>query len=190
MDKELYEKKISSKKIFEGEIVELFVDKVKLPNNKIAIREKVTHPGAVGIVPVSKEGKIILVKQFRYPLGSVLLEIPAGKLGKNENPLDCARRELREEIGATGGKLIHLTTFYTSPGFCNEVLYLYLAINFEKKENNLDDDEFLRIVELKMKDALSYVENGKLKDAKTIIGILLSRDYLNRNTKIVGKDKK
>src|SRR4030043_1155887 len=145
--KKLSEKKISSKKIFGGKIIELFVDEVKLPNNKVVTREKVTHPGAVGIVPVNKEGKIMLVEQFRYPLESVLLEIPAGKLEKSESPLECAARELKEEIGATGGKLIHLTTFYTSPGFCDEILYLYLAIDFERKENNLDDDEFLQIVE-------------------------------------------
>ena len=177
--KKLFEKKISSKKIFGGKIIELFVDEVKLPNNKVVTREKVSHPGAVGIVPVSKEGKIILVKQFRYPLSRVLLEIPAGKLGKNENSMDCARRELKEEIGAAGGKLIHLTTFYTSPGFCDEILYLYLAIDFERKENNLEEDEFLAVIELKMKDALAYIKNGKIKDAKTIIGILLCRDYLN-----------
>jgi len=190
MNKELFERKISSEKIFKGEIVELYVDKVKLPNNKIATREKVTHPGAVGIVPINKEGKIMLVKQFRYPLNSVLLEIPAGKLGKNEAPLDCAARELKEEIGAESGKLVHLITFYTSPGFCNEILYLYLAINFEKRGNNLDNDEFLQIVELKMIDALSFIENGKIKDAKTIIGILLARDYLKRDAKIGEKSKK
>lgn len=190
MTGEFYEKKISSKEIFKGEILELFVDKVKLQNDKIVTREKVSHPGAVGIVPINKEGEIVLVKQFRYPLNSVLIEIPAGKLGKNEIPLNCARRELREEIGAAGGKLIHLADFYTSPGFCDEILYLYLAIGFEKKENNLDEDEFLEIVELKMMDAISYIESGKLKDAKTIIGILLARDYLNRNIKVDKRSKK
>jgi len=179
MKKKLFEKRISSKKIFGGKIIELHVDEVELQNNKVVTREKVTHPGAVGIVPLNKEGKIILVKQFRYPTGSVLLEIPAGKMGKNENAADCARRELKEEIGASGGRLIHLSTFYTSPGFCDEILYLYLAIDFERKENNLDEDEFLDVVELRMKDTLTYIKNGKIKDAKTIIGILLSRDYLN-----------
>jgi len=177
MKKKLFEKRISSKKIFGGKIIELHVD--ELQNNKVVTREKVTHPGAVGIVPLNKEGKIILVKQFRYPTGSVLLEIPAGKMGKNENAADCARRELKEEIGAAGGKLMHLSTFYTSPGFCDEILYLYLAIDFERKENNPEEDEFLVVVELKMKDALTYIKKGKIKDAKTIIGILLSRDYLN-----------
>ncbi|MDD5622056.1 MAG: NUDIX hydrolase [Actinomycetota bacterium] len=179
MEKKLFEKKISSKKIFTGKIIELYLDEVELPNDKVVTREKVKHPGAVGIVPLNREGKIILVKQFRYPTNSALLEIPAGKLGKNENAADCARRELKEEIGAVGGKIIHLTTFYTSPGFCDEILYLYLAIGFERKENNPDEDEFLDIVELKMKDSLAYINSGKIKDAKTIIGILLSRDYLN-----------
>ena len=179
MKKKLFEKKISSKKIFCGKIIELYVDEVELPNNKVVTREKVSHPGAVGIVPLNKEGKIILVKQFRYPTGGVLLEIPAGKMGKNENAADCARRELKEEIGVAGGKLMHLSTFYTSPGFCDEILYLYLTTDFERKENNLEEDEFLDVIELKMKDALTYVKNGKIKDAKTIIGILLSRDYLN-----------
>lgn len=189
MNKKLFERKISSEKIFKGEIVELYVDKVKLPNNKIVTREKVTHPGAVCIVPISKEGKIMLVKQFRYPLGITLLEIPAGKLGKNEDPRDCAIRELKEEIGAEGGRIIHLIDFYTSPGFCDEILYLYLALNFEKKENNLDD-EFLEVFELKLTDAPSFIENGKIKDAKTIIGILLARDYFSRRVKIDKKSKK
>ena len=184
MTKELYERKISSKTIFKGKIVRLYFDKVKLPNNKITTREKVTHPGAVGIVPFNKEGKIILVKQFRYPLGKVLIEIPAGKLDKNETPQSCATRELKEEVGAAGGKLIHLTTFHTSPGFCNEKLYLYLALDFKRKENNLDDDEFLEIIELKLEDAVSLIESGEIKDSKTIIGILLARDYLSGNFKV------
>ena len=190
MNKELFERKISSERIFKGEIVELYVDKVKLPNNKIVTREKVTNPGAVGIVPISKEEKIMLVKQFRYPPGITLLEIPAGKLGKGEDPRDCAVRELKEEIGAEGGRLIHLVDFYTSPGFCDEILYLYLALDFEKKENNPDDDEFLEVLELKFRDASSFIKNGKIKDAKTIIGILLAEDYLSRRVKISEKGKK
>jgi len=180
MNKKLFEIKISSEKIFKGKIVELYVDKVKLPNNKIVTREKVTHPGAVCIVPITKEGKIMLVKQFRYPTDSTLLEIPAGKLGSGEDPRNCAARELKEEIGAEGGRLIHLADFYTSPGFCDELMYLYLALGFEKKENNLEDDEFLEVFELKLEDAHSFIGSGKIKDAKTIIGILLARDYLSR----------
>jgi len=191
MSKELFEKKISSKEIFKGEIIKLYLDKVKLPNEKIATREKVSHPGAVGIVPVNKENKIFLVRQFRYPVSEILMEIPAGKIDKNEKPLECARRELKEEIGAVGGKLIHLITFYSSPGFCDEIMHLYLAVGFVKEKNNLEDDEFLQVVELRMEDAFSFIKSGKIKDAKTIIGILFAQYYFSEgNSKTNGKSKK
>lgn len=179
MEKKLFEEKISSETIFEGEIVNLYFDKVRLPNNKIATREKVTHPGAVGIVPVTKNREVILIRQFRYPIGDTLIEIPAGKLGKDELPIECAKRELEEEIGAVGGTLVDLCSFYTSPGFCNEILYLYLALDFEEKENNLDEDEFLQIFKVKLEEGLNMIESGKIKDAKTIIGILLANSYIN-----------
>ncbi|MBC7333658.1 MAG: NUDIX hydrolase [Actinobacteria bacterium] len=178
MEKKLFEEKISSQIIFEGEIVNLYFDKVKLPNNRVATREKVTHPGAVGIVPVTRNNEIILIRQFRYPVGDVLIEIPAGKLGKGEPPYECAKRELEEEIGAVGGTLINICTFYTSPGFCNEILYLYLALDFEEKENSLDEDEFLQVFRVKLGDSLDMIKSGTIKDAKTIIGILMARDYI------------
>ena len=184
MSKELFEEKIQSKTIFKGEIVGLFLDKVRLPNEKIATREKVTHPGAVGIIPVDKKGRIMLVKQFRYPIGTITMEIPAGKLDKDELPLDCAIRELEEEIGAFAPTMIHLSTFYTTPGFCNEILHLYLAKDFTRKNNNLDDDEFLEIIELDLKESLTLIENGRIRDSKTIIGILLARDHLNGNYRV------
>jgi len=183
IDDELFEKKISSKKIFSGKIIELYFDKIKLPNNKIATREKVTHPGAVGIIPVNSQEEVFLVKQYRYPLENILIEIPAGKLDKNESPINCARRELKEEIGAFGGKLIHVSTFYTSPGFCDEILYLYLALDFDVKENNLDHDEFLQIIRIKLEDCLKLIKENKIKDAKTIIGILLAERFLGNGIK-------
>jgi len=163
--------------------------KVRLPNNRIATREKVSHPGAVGVVPISKEGKVVLVRQFRYPPERNLLEIPAGKLDKNETPKRCAKRELSEEVGARGGRLIHLVTFYTSPGFSDEILYLFMAIGFEREENHPDEDEFLYVLEFGLDDAVSFIKEGKIKDAKTIIGILLARDYLNGNYKVGSKNK-
>jgi len=135
MNKELYEERISSEMLFKGKILKLYLDKVRLPNKKIATREKVSHPGAVGIIPLSREGKILLVKQYRYTVGEVLMEIPAGKIDKNEDPLECARRELKEEIGGAGGELIYLISFYSSPGFCDEKMHLYLAMNFDIGEN-------------------------------------------------------
>lgn len=187
--KELSEKKISSREIFSGEILKLHLDRVKLPNGKIATREKVSHPGAVGIIPVNENGSIFVVKQFRYPIKKTLIEIPAGKIDKGETPDECARRELEEETGAVGGKLIHLISFYSSPGFCDEIMHLYVALEFKKRDNNLDEDEFLQIIDLRMEDALSYIKSGKIKDAKSIIGILLAHDYMVRNSGFYGKDK-
>jgi len=179
LDNRLFEKKIASRQIFSGDIVSLYYDKVKLPNGRIVTREKITHPGAVGIVPVTGDNKIILVKQYRYPIEEVTIEIPAGKLDKGELPSTCAQRELKEEVGAVGGKLILLSSFYTTPGFCNEVLHLYLVMDFKRTANSLDDDEFLEIIEPGLEEAMIWIRDGLIKDSKTIIGVLMARDYLN-----------
>lgn len=182
MIKDLEEKKISSEKVFEGKIIKLFFDKVMLPNKKLATREKVWHPGAVAVVPLTSNNEIILIKQYRYPVEEVLIEIPAGKLDKDEAPGDCAKRELQEEVGVVGGNLVHLTSFHTTPGFSNEFLHLYLAINFEKKENNPDEDEFLQILSIPIKDCIDWVFEGRIKDAKSIIGILMANEYIKNNS--------
>lgn len=181
MTQNLEEKTISSKKIFEGKIIKVFFDDVMLPNKKMATREKVWHPGAVAVVPLTMDNEIILIKQYRYPVEEVLIEIPAGKLDKDEIPMDCARRELQEEVGAIGGNLVHLTSFHTTPGFSNEFLHLYLATNFENKENNPDEDEFLQIIKVPLKDSMDWVFEGKIKDAKSIIGILMTCEYIKNN---------
>jgi ADP-ribose pyrophosphatase len=175
------EKEISSKQIFEGKILKVFLDNVMLPNKKIASREKVLHPGAVGVVPVTEEKNIILIKQYRYPVKDILTEIPAGKLDKDEIPINCARRELKEEIGAFGGNFIHLSSFYTTPGFSNEFLHLYLAVNFKLMKNNPEEDEFLQAVEIPLDDGVKWVYEGKIRDAKSIIGILLANTYIKNN---------
>jgi ADP-ribose pyrophosphatase len=187
---ELYEKKIRSKNIFSGKIIKLYLDDVMLPNKKTATREKVSHPGAVGIVPVTKKNKVVLVEQFRYPAGATLLEIPAGKLDNGEDPIVCAERELSEEVGAVKGRLIHLATFYTSPGFADELLYLYLAVDFKREENNLDDDEFLHVYEIELEKTVSFIKEGRIKDAKTIIGIFMARDYLSKIASSGKRNKK
>jgi ADP-ribose pyrophosphatase len=183
MSFKMFEEKRSSREIFKGEIVGLYFDHVVLPNGNIATREKVTHPGAVGIVPVYDNGTVLLVKQFRYPVEEITIEIPAGKLDRGEKPADCARRELAEEIGAVDGKLIFLSSFYTTPGFCNEILHLFLATGFKKTGNNLDEDEFLEIMEISLREATFLIRKGEIRDAKTIIGILMARDYFDGKCK-------
>jgi len=151
LDKKLYEKKISSRQIFNGVILGLSFDKVKLPNGKTASREKITHPGAVGVVAVTDEDEILLVRQFRYPVNDITIEIPAGKLDRDELPENCAKRELAEEVGAVDGVLRLLSSFYTTPGFCDEVLHLFMATGFKISNNSPDEDESLEIIKIKLK---------------------------------------
>ena len=177
-DEKLIEKKIKSQVVFKGKIIKVYFDEILLPNDKKATREKVWHPGAVGVVPVNDKNEVILIRQYRYPIEEVLIEIPAGKLDKNELPQKCAERELQEEVGATGGKLIHLTSFLTTPGFSNELLHLFIAVDFKKSKNNPDDDEFLQVIKVPLDKCISWIYDGTIKDAKSIIGILMARDYL------------
>ncbi len=181
MDDNLFEEKVSSRVVFKGNLVELYFDKVRLPNNKIATREKVLHPGAVAVVPVNKNNEIVFVKQYRYPIDKVLIEIPAGKLENNESPIECAERELGEEVGAVDGKFTHLTTIYTSPGFCNEKIDIYLVQDFMEKGSNPDDDEFLHIIKIHFDECIRMINSGEISDAKSIVGILMAHDYLKND---------
>lgn len=183
MEEKLYEEKISSKKIFKGEILSLYFDKVKLPNGKTATREKVEHPGAVAVVPINKKRQVILIKQYRYPVEKDLIEIPAGKLDRSEPPLECAKRELKEEAGISGKNFDLLATIYTSPGFSNELMYIYLVTDFLEEENNPDHDEFLQILKIDLNECIKMIEEGAICDAKSIIGILMARDRLSKNTR-------
>jgi ADP-ribose pyrophosphatase len=181
MDDNLFEEKVSSRKVFKGNLVELYFDKVRLPNNKITTREKVLHPGAVAVIPVNKNNEIVFVKQYRYPIDKVLIEIPAGKLENNESPIECAEREIEEEVGAVDGKFTHLTTIYTSPGFCNEKIDIYLVQDFMEKGSKPDDDEFLHIIKINFDECIRMINIGEISDAKSIVGILMARDYLKND---------
>src|SRR3954469_15839771 len=166
----LEEKTLSSEKIFSGRIISLQVDEVELPNGNKAKRELIKHPGAVAIVALTNENKIVMVEQYRKALERTIVEIPAGKLEKGEEPIVCAHRELEEETGYECESLELLTSFYTSPGFANEIVHVYLAKNLTKKENSaaLDEDEFVNLEELTLEEAVAYVTEQKIFDAKTI----------------------
>jgi ADP-ribose pyrophosphatase len=167
------EKTLESKRVYEGRIINLRLDSVSLENGNTAMREVVEHPGAVGIVALKENGDIVMVKQYRKAVEQVLLELPAGKLEQGENPLDCAARELTEETGYTAGDLRYLVSFYTSPGFSNEIMHMFLATNLKEGKNDPDDDEMVETVEISRDRAMDMILKGEIKDGKTIAGILL-----------------
>lgn len=175
------EKTIHSKRIYNGRIINLRVDEVILPNGKKTIREIMEHPGAVAIVPLLSDKRVILIEQFRKAVERIILEIPAGKLERGETPLSCAKRELVEETGYQAGKLKKIISFYPSPGFTTEIIHIFVATNLKRqyKKMNLDEDEFLEIKIVKLNKAIEYIEQGKIKDSKTIIGLLLTARTVN-----------
>lgn len=168
------EKTIKSERIYNGKIINLRKDGVILPDGAERQREVIEHPGGAAVVAVKKDGNLLLVRQWRYPFSETLLEIPAGKLSPGEPPEACAARELEEETGYAPGKLTKLAALKTSPGFCDEVIHLFLAEDLILKKPRPDEDEFLEIVEIPLDDALRMAREGKLSDAKTIAGILLA----------------
>lgn len=174
---ELFEKKISSNQIFDGKIVKLFVDTVELPNGQTATREIVRHPGAVCVVPLTDEGDVIMVRQFRYPFSEVLLEIPAGKLEPGEDPLEAVKRELEEESGAVAGKIEHLGEIYTTVAIFDEKIQLYIATDLKFINAHPDEDEFLEVERIPLKTLVQMVMNGEIRDAKTQIAILKAEKY-------------
>ena len=173
-DKNLVEKKISSENVFDGVLLHVRKDEVELPNGHSSIREWIEHPGASSIIPLLPDNQIILVRQYRYPVGQVTLEVPAGKLNHvEEDPLICAERELSEETGYTAGKIWKLTTIATTVGFSNEIIHLYAASDLTAGKQHPDDDEFINAIKIPLTAALQLVETGKIIDAKSIISILM-----------------
>lgn len=169
----LEEKTLKRQEIFSGKVISLFVEDVELPNGNHSKREIIKHPGAVAILAVTDDHKVLMVEQFRKALEKTIVEIPAGKLEKGEEPELCARRELEEETGYVCKNLELLTSFYTSPGFADELVHVYLATGLTKKENSagLDEDEFLNLEEVTLEEALQYVKEQKIYDAKTIYAV-------------------
>ncbi|MFD2045928.1 NUDIX domain-containing protein [Ornithinibacillus salinisoli] len=172
--KKFEEKTIRTEEIFDGKVVKLQVDEVLLPNGKRSTRELIKHPGAVAVIPITKDNKIVFVEQFRKPLEKSLIEIPAGKLEPGEKPEITAIRELEEETGYTTSQLTFVTSFYTSPGFADELMYLYLSRDLEKVDQPLapDEDEFVEIIELTLAEAKEYVSKERIHDAKTNYAIV------------------
>jgi ADP-ribose pyrophosphatase len=160
-----------TKNIYSGKVVTLDVDTVRLPNGLTIELEIIRHPGAAAVVPLKEDGTVVLIRQFRHAADGFIYEIPAGKLNRNEDPLDCAIRELEEEIGYRAARFDLLSSVFTAPGFADEVIHIYVATELSKGVQNLDQDEVLEVVEMPLTEAIRNIEEGTIRDAKTIVGL-------------------
>ena len=166
---------LSSRRGFDGKVVHVRVDEVRLPTGRITTREVVEHPGAVAIVGVTREGDVLLLRQSHHPIGTTLLGIPAGTLEPGESPEACARRELEEETGYRAGQLTRLASFYTSPGYSNERMTIFRADDCVPTDREIDPDELIRLVPAPLAEIPRLVAPGpdQVQEAKTLIGLLL-----------------
>lgn len=178
-----YEKPLKSDIIYEGRIMRVRNDTVELQNGKTAYREVVDHTGGVGVIALTADGAVPMVRQFRYPFMAETLEIPAGKLEKGEDPLECAVRELSEETGCSAGEMIPLGSLLPSPGYCAETLYIYLALDLKAGRPHLDEDEFLNVEYYPLEKLHDMCMSGELVDAKTVLAVLKAEIYLRESKK-------
>lgn len=162
--------------LFKGKVFDLKVDQIQYNSGNMGIREVAIHPGGAVVVPVMDDGRIIMVKQFRYPLQKALLELPAGKLEPGEDPLDCATRELEEETGFKSDNIVKLGAIYTTPGFCTEILHIFKATNLTPGNHNREEGEYgMEVFELTPEEIEEKITQGELVDAKSLSGILMAR---------------
>jgi ADP-ribose pyrophosphatase len=174
----MIEKLIKKNKIYSGLVVDFFCDKVKPLNGIATQREYLKHPGAAAVVPFIDKKNIILVRQYRYPINQITYEIPAGKIEKNEKPIECVMRELEEETGYKSKKIKNLLSFYPTTAFSTEVIYIFVAFDLKKGKENQDKDELISRETISFIDANKMIRAGKIKDSKTIIALLYLENIL------------
>jgi ADP-ribose pyrophosphatase len=170
---------VKSDVIYSGKVFNIKVDQIEYKTGNKAIREVAEHPGGAVVVPVTKEGKIVMVTQHRFPVNEILLELPAGKLSKGEDPKLCAVRELEEETGYKSDNVNKLGSIFTTPGYSTEKLWIYLAKDLKPGDHNREEGEFgMEVFELSLKEVEEKIYNGEIVDGKTICGIYLAKSYL------------
>lgn len=176
----LEEKPLSSELKYDGRIVKLYSDTVQLENGKNTLREVIKHPGGVCVVALTEENEVLFVRQFRYPHGRVLLEIPAGKLEFGENHRDCGLRELKEETGCICDSFEYLGNLLPTPAYDTEVIHMYIARGLHSGEQHLDDNEFLEVEKIPLDKAVEMIMNNEITDAKTQVAILKTKMLLSK----------
>jgi ADP-ribose pyrophosphatase len=174
--------KVESRRVYTGKIISVDVDTVRFPDGSTGELEMIRHPGASAIVPFlsdprGEDPQVLMIRQYRYAADGYLYEIPAGRLDQGENPRDCAVRELKEETGCTAEHFDHLLTMYTTPGFTDEKIHLFMATGLVAGETKHEVDEFLDLHPMRLSRALEMVEAGEIQDAKTIIGLLFAAGF-------------
>ncbi len=175
---DLTETTVSSRNVYDGELLHVRADRARLPDGKVAVREYITHPGAVVIIPLLDNGELVLERQHRYPLHRDFYELPAGKIDRGEDPLQCAQRELLEETGYSAKKWRYITTLYPCIGYSDEKLLYYLAEDLTFTSASLDDGEHLEVFTLTLAAAVDWVRTGKITDNKTVSGLLWAEKVL------------
>ena len=166
------------KTLYKGRVLNLTLETARLPNGQSVDLEIIRHPGASAIVPMRDDGRVVMIHQYRYAAGGMIYEIPAGKLDRGEKPIDCGKRELAEETGLQATRWDHLTTIFTTPGFTDEQIHLYLARDLTSGTVAHDRDEFIEVVEYPMEEVIQMIRRGEIKDGKTICGIMLAHAYV------------
>ena len=170
---------VKSEIIYSGKVFNTKVDQIEYNSGNKAVREVAEHPGGAVVVPVTNEGKIVMVTQHRFPVDKVLLELPAGKLGKNENPLHCAIRELEEETGYKSDNVKEIGTIYTTPGYSSEKLWIFLANDLKRGDHNREEGEFgMEVFEYTLAEVEMKIFNGEIEDGKSICGIFLAKNSI------------
>jgi ADP-ribose pyrophosphatase len=177
-DERLAEAFLEGEEVYSGVLLHVHRDRVRLPNGRAAVREYIRHPGAAVIVPLFEDERVLLERQYRYPHGRIMVELPAGKLDPGEPHLDTAQRELREETGYVARDWRRLGVIHPAVAYTDEAIEIYLARGLEQRGAKLDDDEFLEIFALPFGEALAWVEQGRITDAKSVAGLLWVRTFL------------
>ena len=175
----LIEKTVDSTEVFAGEMLHVYRDNIELPNGKTATREYVKHVGAVAVVALTENGSVVMEKQYRYPARRVVTEIPAGKLDSlEEDRLEAAKRELREETGIEADEWVELGEYHPASAYCNEKIWMFIARGLHKGKQDLDEDEFLNVVEVPLSELVEQVFDGTIKDGKTQVALLKAAEKL------------